>query len=126
MPPSCALVVVQPPTGNVINRANVATGKTALVEGDPRTVPLAAEVEAGGVMTYGAGRGRADPCHCIWVGTEHADDMPGSTRRHAAGLRQAPGISDDQFSVMDAYQASAELMIGNLSADGHSVRRWAA
>ena len=69
--------------------------------------------------------GEPDPYHYAYgFSTEHADDMPGE---HAENMLlvydEAPGISDDQFSVMDTYQASRELMIGNpVNPDGRFRR----
>lgn len=69
--------------------------------------------------------GEPDPYHYAYgFATEHADDMPGE---HAENMLviydEAPGISDDQFGVMDTYQADREVMIGNpVNPDGRFRR----
>ncbi len=59
--------------------------------------------------------GQPDPYHYAYgFATERPDDMPGE---HAENMLviydEAPGISDEQFAVMDTYQAEREVMIGN-------------
>lgn len=59
--------------------------------------------------------GEPDPYHYAYgFATENPDDMPGE---HAENMLvvydEAPGITDEQFGVMDTYQPDRELMIGN-------------